>query len=525
MMNNDVSINERIESKLKYFQENDTFTDINLILPNNSIIKAHRVVLAHYSIFFNEWLKKQPYSRNLIEFNVCFDIDNLFSIMISFFYDNSIIDKPKNRSSLYALAVIYQVHSLEQIMKSQIIKDLSISTVLGYLFPFSRLKLHPNIKNQYTMIFNSFSQLYSKIDFIISYISQNIKQLSKKCIFSSINPHILYLILSKIPQDIFSDFQKIDFIESYFVYYSYQFSNEEKQLLESVIDFSDSNSYLYFNSFSLEWITDATYRRLVSILLNQRRSTLNFFKKTISNSSIYHSLCLPFSYLSDNINNNINNNLNNNINNNLNNKNVKVFNNSNQDYISNWWLFQWLTEIYQSKGGQLTEIELTNFGITLGGISKWVGPEYGFFCRPDCTKSLDCQRNQDISLLPDGIDIFSWINMFDDSPNYFKTAYIPAQVPYLGISLISSKFKVTKVSFLCDQIPQKQPKFIWIELIIEIGQPPIELEKIQVNDVFCEIEVDKTIPPIMGIRLKGGGNKHISILRCNRFKIYGYFVS
>lgn len=338
-MEEKISIQDYIPVRFSELRKNDQFIDCILESSEGENIKAHRAVLARYSQWFREYfLEHDDKSVKIHKVTLPINPDKVMEQIIDFLYDGHLHFTVHSIVSFLYCSDFYKIDILEQIASNHLVEAISENTALF----FAQKLIEFNLTSKYILLAPVIASQIKKI------ISNEPSILSKKKIFSSLNPRLFHEVLMQKELCELDDFIKAQIIDE-FVGDKTDLAEVDKHFLASVIEWGTpntngpgSNSYKILVNFKCNWVPANISRPLFLYAINVRRENLKALEKIIKNPT------------------------------------KKTDKNKT---TSRWFLFPWLHEIeYSSPCASNPQIDIIDFISRLGYLnSKIDSVDYGLF--------------------------------------------------------------------------------------------------------------------------------------------------
>lgn len=258
-------IHSRILSTSSKCYKAGNFTDFTISTPNGITFKCNKIIFCHQSTWFYNYFKNNQENEILLPF--C--DDTTVESFISFFYDGKIVLNQSNVIVYLKYAIFYEVEKLQMIVDLFLGRAVNQTNVLHFVK---------------SMISNGLSKYACKYSQMLADILLKDKDALRTQLFSIITSDILYMIL-RTPkvQEYFGKQKIIEFIDEFDLMKPIT-SIEDKDNLESLIDWNDKSSYMYFTKYQCNWVTPKTSRKFYSKILDVRRNDNKIFQNESSNA-------------------------------------------------------------------------------------------------------------------------------------------------------------------------------------------------------------------------------------------------
>ncbi|KAK8846266.1 member 7 [Tritrichomonas musculus] len=290
------TIRSILQSRAYEFLTKKLFTDCILKDETQNEHPAHAIILARRSTFFREYFQ----NNNPVNGNYVIEIKcngQTINDLLAFVYSQTINVNYKNIVSLIKASQECGVNDLKekafQFLNPRI-PLLNDNVVLRIIKDF--------INNGLDKVLISQNQIMRRLTTLL--INADTAQ-KKNQIYDSISPLILARLLRPDSFDNNAKIDKASLIDEFMVRYKQNFperdassllTNEEKQEFES--DFESQNLTKLFIHCRCDWLTDATTRRCITQIINQRRNAINNFSQAINNVQENTSQWYPFIWAS-----------------------------------------------------------------------------------------------------------------------------------------------------------------------------------------------------------------------------------
>lgn len=241
----------------------------------DQIYPCHKIILSLKSRYFYEYFK----SKSESEIELPINPNNFFNDILIYLYTGDIHLNSQNIALACKFSEFYGIDCLKDLIQHQFKNILTLKNCLNISKSLRANGIQTKDDQIAEIILKDF--LMNKID--------KIEQT-----YSSISPNVLSKILVKF-NNIISDDQKINLIEEYLVSQgSIDLNQREKEVLASVIDWSNPNSYKYVVNYKCDWVPSNIIKPKINQILNIRRtliqSTDDDFKLVVKDVSKFYPL-------------------------------------------------------------------------------------------------------------------------------------------------------------------------------------------------------------------------------------------
>ncbi|OHT05285.1 hypothetical protein TRFO_26970 [Tritrichomonas foetus] len=310
---------ERLQSNFELYRKNKTFCDCKIVLSDHEVL-AHRLVLAKYSSFFLDLFMKTN-EKGIYAFRPEFNPQDTLESVIDFLYTNQIDLDQSNLVAYLSVSKFYGIPILEEIVTEQFPQCTNKDTVLE----FCRQCVEYNIPAQAKIFVPTVAENWS------SYQINNI--------YSHIDPTILADVLNDSHLANLKQDAKLQIIDG-FISLHPTTTNEQREQLATVIDWSHPAAYQYLVRHNCEWVPARIARQLMRRIMKERRYTFRKLQERVN-------------FVPESSNNSIS---------------ARA---ANDGEISRWFLFTWMISIHRADviKDQYT-IPIINFLSTYGGLSQ-----------------------------------------------------------------------------------------------------------------------------------------------------------
>ena len=502
-------IESRLESRMHEFFIDEKFFDCVLVGPQNEY-KSHRILLAKYCRWFLTYFKNNPSKPHTIQrVEIPVDPNNSFPDLFNFIYSSSLKISSNNIVPLLKIASFYQCDSLRKVLEVSFPDFLNTTTVLPFAKQFSKFEI------------NELNGLLSKtiaevlIQVLRPSSSHSSLQFTKRDIFESINPSLLSTVLKEpIYDDILSDDDKLSIIDEYISERTKSLTDinqfltpADRECLTSIFNWepsvsqnsgnnddnsnnnqneSDSGASVSSNDLihrlarhNCDWLSFSISRKILSSLINSRRSSLRSFLTEITNSS--------------------------------------------SQSFSRWYPFSWLSGIRESLPiTSSPQVSLVRLISSLGGETKLFNPQaYGLLTTFSSVEPIS----------PD----YDSRNILDDSPSYFlgNGRSVSAAV---GINLGPSSYFCPEKIILDSKLEKNTGNFHFIrvppmKMLFRAGEREVAVfegpgKEIEMENGYADIELNdnKNGYQMFGVMMNGTSKNGGNVLRLRQFDLKGKFL-
>ncbi|OHT04525.1 hypothetical protein TRFO_27969 [Tritrichomonas foetus] len=463
-MEKEYHINTRIIPKALEYLNNKQFIDC-ILTDGQYKYNAHKIILSQQSQWFFNYFDRHPTLDAIQEVPIPFNPNDIMKNLIEFLYSQPLRLTIDNAVTYLKASEVYGIAKLKMVITS-------------YL---SDVVHNQNLILKITKQFTEYGLIDSAIEYVgeLATILCESPKHKRRIVYDSICPEILAAILKNKKFNKYSETGKIEIIDEFVG--DKQLTENEKQSLETVIDWSKEKSYLHFVRNSCNWVTAATSRPLIKKILDIRRKDINIFEEEMKNPT--------------------------------------------SSMISRWYPFVWAECIANAtECTKSPTIDVVSYANRLGKItSKSYSPvKYGLL-----------QANA----TPQFAQLFGVENALHDSDsNYYLSQDMSFDANYHKpfYSLLfspSSHFFPTKITIRSD-IPRKldtkrqYPKAIILEGNTGAGQltDPI-CDNVEFKDGIADQQLKLNVPVAsLKITLKGEEANGGSMLRIRYIDVKGYFM-
>ncbi|OHS94324.1 BTB/POZ domain containing protein [Tritrichomonas foetus] len=352
----------RLIKKFDEFRQRNLFIDCKLQTPEGDI-NAHRIVLAKNSELFKNYFCSSNEKCRIMNVPVPFNIGNLFSKMIDFFYTENFTYDNTNDDPIpfYMMAQVYGSQILTDILQDIIKRDLNTSNVLDYVSYYRTVSIDPEFVSKYPGISESFENMLSQSLQFAPFIAKHFDDFPSKLLFESLTPRLLAGTLKNTN---FNDDKKVSIIDE-FVNETQEPSKEDCQRLHDVINWDAEDSYNLFVNHEANWVPSETARNSISTILDHRRRTIDSMKSKL------------FGDLSQELDDTLG-------------EDIDAFCNS-------WHLISWIRNIKNSEGNdKLHDCELIDFMSTFGGTQVEANPSLYRFITPRSSNAMQIPQYREL---------------------------------------------------------------------------------------------------------------------------------